>query len=270
MSDIAGRHILITGGASGIGRLVALKLAGLGGKVTIWDINRERLDQTVAEITGLSQQPARGFICDVSQREEVYRVATQTTTAGGSVDILVNNAGVVSGKRFLDLADERIEASFKVNTLALFWVTKAFLPAMIERNSGHIVTIASAAGLIGVAKLTDYSASKWAAVGFDESLRGELEQIAPAVQTSVICPFYIDTGMFHGVKTRFPSLLPILKEEYVATRIVDGIQRNRRRVIMPWLVYVVAPMRILPVSLFDWVARFLGVNATMDDFVGRR
>ncbi|MBI3785059.1 MAG: SDR family oxidoreductase [Deltaproteobacteria bacterium] len=270
MSQIAGRHIVVTGGASGIGRLVALKLAGLGGKVTVWDINPEGLDRVVTEINALGKETARGHLCDVSQRAQVYRIATETAAALGPVDILINNAGIVSGRRFLELADEKIEASFAINTLALFWTTKAFLPAMIERNLGHVVTIASAAGLIGVAKLTDYSASKWAAVGFDESLRAELRQVAPGVRTSVICPFYIDTGMFRGVKTRFPALLPILQEDYVATRIVDAIEHDRQRVIMPWLVYVVAPMRALPVRFFDWVARFLGVNATMDDFIGRR
>jgi len=269
MSDIAGKHILITGAASGIGRLVALKMAALGGRVSGWDINAERLDQTVAELKQAGREPAHGFVCNVARRDEVYRVAGQTQSAAGPVDILINNAGVVSGKRFLDLPDEKIEATFAVNTLGLFWVTKAFLPAMIERNSGHVVTIASAAGTIGVAKLADYSASKFAAFGFDESLRFELRQLAPGVQTTVVCPFFIDTGMFKGVKTRFSLLLPILKEDYVASRIVQSVQTNRRRLIMPRMVYVVAPMRLLPVGLFDWVASFLGVNASMDDFIGR-
>jgi all-trans-retinol dehydrogenase (NAD+) len=269
MSQIDGKHVLITGGASGLGRRTALKLAALGGRISVWDINRDNLDRVVAEISASGRETARGYICDVANRVEVYRVAAETAAAAGPVDILINNAGVVSGKRFLEIPDDKIEATFQVNTLSLFWVTKAFLPAMIERNHGHVVTIASAAGIIGVAKLADYSASKFAAVGFDESLRGELKRIAPAVQTTVICPFYIDTGMFKGVKTRFPSLLPILKEEDVAHRIVDAIAHNRRRVIMPWLVYVVSPMRLFPVSVFDWVASFLGVNATMDDFVGR-
>jgi all-trans-retinol dehydrogenase (NAD+) len=270
MSEITGKHILVTGAASGIGRLVALKLAALGGRVTGWDINRQRLEQTVTDLKQAGREPAHGFVCDVSKREEVYRVAEQTQAAGGAVDILINNAGVVSGKRFLDLPDDKIEATFAVNTLSLFWVTKAFLPAMIERNAGHVVTIASAAGVVGVAKLADYSASKFAAVGFDESLRFELRQLAPNVQTTVVCPFFIDTGMFQGVKTRFSFLLPILKEEYVATRIVAAIQGNKRRLIMPRMVYVVAPMRLLPISVFDWVTSFLGVNASMDDFVGRR
>ena len=269
MSEIAGRHVVITGAASGIGRLMALELAGRGARISAWDINRERLDATIAELNALGREPARGFICDVSNRETVDRVAADTTAASGPVDILINNAGMVSGKRFLELPDEKIEATFAINTLSLFWVTKALLPAMIEHNRGHVVTIASASALIGVARLTDYSASKWAAMAFDESLRAELYELAPGVRTTVVCPYYIDTGMFRGVKSRFPWLLPILKEHDVASRVVRAIERNQARVMMPWLIYLVPAMRLLPVRLFDWVATFLGINASMDEFVGR-
>jgi all-trans-retinol dehydrogenase (NAD+) len=200
----------------------------------------------------------------------VYRVAAETTAAAGPVDIVINNAGVVSGARLLDVPDERIEATFAINTLSLFWTAKAFLPQMLERNRGHIVTIASASGFIGVPKLADYSASKWAAIAFDESLRAELQQVGSAVQTTVVCPYYIDTGMFRGVKSRFSWLLPILKEEDVATRVVTAIQRNKRRLLMPPAVYLVPPMRVLPVRAFDWLATFLGVNASMDEFKGRK
>jgi all-trans-retinol dehydrogenase (NAD+) len=269
MSEIAGRHVLITGGASGIGQLMAKKLAALGGRLSLWDIQRDNLDKVVAELQVAGREPARGFFCDVSKRENVYRVAEETTAAAGAVDILINNAGVVSGRRILDLPDEKIEATFAINTLSLFWTAKAFLPQMIERRCGHIVTIASASALIGVPKLADYAASKWAAMGFDESLRGELRTIAPAIRTTVVCPYYIDTGMFHGVKSRFPLLLPILNENTVAERIVSAIQRDKRRLMMPPLVHLVPLMRILPVGAFDWLVSFLGVNASMDEFKGR-
>ncbi|MDX2170096.1 MAG: SDR family oxidoreductase, partial [Deltaproteobacteria bacterium] len=235
MSDISGQHALITGGASGIGRLMARQLAARGARVTVWDINATALDAAVAELG----PTARGFVCDVSDRHQVYARATDTEAAGGPVDILINNAGIVSGKDFLELPDEKIEATFDINVLALFWTTKAFLPGMIARNRGHVVTIASASGYIGVAKLADYAASKWAAVGFDESLRAELRTTAPGVITTVVCPFYIDTGMFRGVQSRFPLLLPILKEHDVATRVVQAIANNRRRVVMPWLCHLV-------------------------------
>ncbi|MEO8603196.1 MAG: SDR family oxidoreductase [bacterium] len=266
MSDIANQHTLITGGASGIGRLTALKLAAQGARVTIWDINPTSLATVVGELGS----QAHGFVCNVADREQVYARAAETIAAAGPVDILINNAGVVSGRDFLELPDEQIARTFDVNVLALFWTGKAFLPAMLERNHGHIVTIASASGLIGVARLADYSASKWAAMGFDESLRAELRQRAPRVMTTVVCPYYIDTGMFRGVQSRFPLLLPILQEDDVAERIVRAIRTNRRRLVLPWAVHLLPGLRMLPVGLFDWIANFLGVNASMKQFVGRK
>lgn len=266
MSDLAGRHVVITGGASGIGRLTALALARRGARLTIWDINGDALERVVAELGA----EARGLICDVADRAQVYARAAETTAAGGPVDVLINNAGIVSGHDFLDLPDEKIEATFDINVLALFWTCKAFLPAMIARNRGHLVTIASASGLIGVARLADYSASKWAAVGFDESLRAELARVAPGVITTVVCPYYINTGMFRGVQSRFPALLPILEEDDVANRIVRAIETNRRRLVMPWLCHFVPLLRVLPIGLFDRIANFLGVNASMKAFVGRQ
>ena len=270
MGDIAGRHALVTGGASGIGRAMARKLAARGARVTVWDINPTGLEAAVAELQAIPGcQGAQGFVCDVADRAQVYARAAEATAAAGPVDILINNAGIVSGKDFLELPDEKIEATFDINVLSLFWTGKAFLPSMIARNSGHIVTIASASGLIGVARLADYAASKWAAIGFDESLRAELRKVAPRVMTTVICPYYINTGMFRGVRSRFPVLLPILEEDDVAQRVVHAIQTSRRRLIMPWLVHLLPVIRFLPVGLFDRVANFLGVNTSMDEFVGR-
>ena len=181
----------------------------------------------------------------------MYARADEVRATAGPVDILVNNAGIVSGKPLLELTDERIELTFKVNALALFWTTKAFLPGMIERGSGHVVNVASAAGLIGSPRETDYAASKFAAVGFNEALRLELKRSAPGIRTTVVCPFYIDTGMFAGVKTRFPLLLPILKEADVTERILRGIQHDHPQVLMPFMVRTLPAMRLLPVWAFD-------------------
>ena len=174
-----------------------------------------------------------------------------------------------AARPLLDLPDEKIERTFAVNTLALFWTTKAFLPAMKAGGSGHVVTVASAAGLIGTARETDYAASKFAAVGFNEALRQELRRSARGVRTTVICPFYIDTGMFQGVKTRFPLLLPVLKEQQVADRVLKAIRRNTPQVQMPWMVQTLPMMRLLPVWAFDELADFFGLNNAMDAFTGR-
>jgi all-trans-retinol dehydrogenase (NAD+) len=205
----------------------------------------------------------------VGDREQVYARADEVRATVGPVDILVNNAGVVSGRPLLELPDERIELAFRVNALALFWTTKAFLPGMITRGGGHLVNVASAAGLIGSPRETDYAASKFAAVGFNEALRLELKRSAPGIRTTVVCPFYVDTGMFAGVKTRFPLLLPILKEADVTERILRAIQHDRPQVLLPFMVRTLPAMRLLPVWAFDRLADFFGVTAAMDEFTGR-
>ena len=269
MSAIAGRTMLITGAASGVGRLLAARGAEAGASLVLWDIDRARLDAVAANLRARHGGIVHAQAVDVADRAAVRDAAVHTRAAAGPVDILVNNAGIVSGRAFLDIADDAIQATFAVNTLALYWTTRAFLPDMIRRNRGHVVTMASAAGLVGVARQTDYAASKHAAVGFDESLRQELRRIAPGVVTTVVCPFYIDTGMFAGVKSRAPRLLPILKEATVADRIMRGIRRDERRVIMPRLVGLLPALRVLPVSMFDRVLDLFGVNSGMDGFTGR-
>ena len=196
MTDVRGRIALVTGGGSGIGRLLARELARRGAVPVVWDVDEAAVADTVGELDRLSEGRARGYACDVRDLDAVGAAAEHVRREVGDPMILVNNAGVVSGARFLDLRADDVRRTFDVNALALFWVTKAFLPAMVDANRGHVVTVASAAGLVGVARQTDYSASKHAAVGFDESLRVELRRIAPRVQTTVVCPYYVDTGMF--------------------------------------------------------------------------
>jgi len=269
VTQIPGSNVLVTGGASGIGRLVALKMAALGARIVIWDVDQARLGGVVAEITQATGRPAHGYCCDVSDRQGVWQTAQRVQAEVGAIHVLVNSAGVVSGRSFLECSDGEIERTLAVNTMALFWTCRAFLPEMIRTGRGHVVTISSAAGVVGVARLADYCASKWAAVGFDEALRMELRKTAPGVKTTVVCPYYVDTGMFQGVTTRFRWILPILKQDRVAERIVRAVQRDRRRLVMPWIVHFVPLLRTFPIGLFDWAAELLGINRSMDQFVGR-
>jgi all-trans-retinol dehydrogenase (NAD+) len=156
-----------------------------------------------------------------------------------------------------------------VNALAHYWTTRAFLPAMVEHGSGHVVTIASAAGLAGMPRMAAYAASKHAAVGFADSLRVEVAREAPGVRTTLVCPYYVDTGMFAGARTRFPWLLPILHEEDVVARIARAVERDQERVLLPPLVHLLPLVTALPTRVGDRVMDALGVSASMDRFVGR-
>lgn len=270
MTSFAGSTVVITGGASGLGRLMAERAVQRGSQVVLWDLDGNRAGEVAEQLSGRARHPVRAAACDVSDADAVTALAEEELGRHGPVDILVNNAGVVSGKPLTELSERQIRTTFGVNVLALYWTTKAFLPTMIQRNHGHVVTVASAAGLVGVARQTDYSASKHAAVGFDESLRVELARSAPGVRTTVVCPYYIDTGMFEGVRTRFSWLLPILDQDDAADRIVAAIERDRHQLVMPPLVRLVPLLRILPTRAFDRVMDLLGVNVSMDEFVGRR
>jgi all-trans-retinol dehydrogenase (NAD+) len=268
MKDINGKTALVTGGASGIGRLMAFEFARRGARVAVWDLAAPALKKLEAEAAGRGLA-VTGMVCDISDRAAVYRRAKGLVKKLGPVDLLINNAGVVSGKTLLETPDEKIQKTFDVNVFPLFWTAKAFLPSMIERKTGHIVTIASAAGLIGVRGLADYCASKFAAVGFDESLRMELRRIKSPVKTTVVCPFFIDTGMFRGVKTRFPLLLPILKSEDAVKRIVRAVLGDRKRLVIPPFANAVLLLRALPPGILDAAAGFFGISHSMDQFKGR-
>lgn len=261
------KRVLITGGALGLGRHMARLIAVKGAELVLWDVNEAALSETKAELS-IAGYKCTTYVVDVSKAEHVKRAAERVKSELGPVDILINNAGVISGKFLLDLTDRDIERTFGVNSLALFWTTRAFLPGMIARKTGHIVTIASAAGLVATVRQTDYAASKHAAVGFDEALRCELHYQGHAdILTTVVCPYYIATGMFDGAKASSP-LLPVADAQRTARQIVDGISRGQRRLFLPPAVAVSYVGRVLTTSLFDRAVRLLGVNRSMDNFRG--
>lgn len=271
--NIKNQNILITGGSSGIGKLMAIEMAKKGAKnIVIWDVNEENLNQMREEWEKDNHLRSTNLItqyCDLTDKEMVYDLAKKVLKELGTIDILVNNAGVVSGKSFLEISDEQIIRTFQVNVLAHFWTIRAFLPKMIENKNGFIVNIVSAAGLIGVYKQSDYGASKFAAFGFDESLRMEIQRNKWPVRNLVVCPYYINTGMFDGVKTRWSWILPILDKHKVVKKIIKAIEKNKKRLYMPWIVYLLPILRLFPVWFFDFFINLLGVNHTMDEFKGR-
>jgi all-trans-retinol dehydrogenase (NAD+) len=171
------------------------------------------------------------YVCNLCDREDVYKKAALVSKDVGKVSILINNAGVVTGKKFLDTSDQMIQRTMEVNVMSHFWTVKAFLPAMLKENKGHIVSIASLAGHFGVPKLVDYTASKFAAVGFDEALRLELENEGYDIKTTVICPYFIrSTGMFEDVVARF---IPTLNPNDVAERVITAMRCDEKIAVIP-------------------------------------
>ncbi|XP_003746356.1 epidermal retinol dehydrogenase 2 [Galendromus occidentalis] len=262
--NIQDEIVLVTGAGSGIGRLMATKFADLGAKVVCWDISKDGMEETVNDIKNKGGI-AFSFVCNVADRQTVYAVADKVRDEVGKVSIIVNNAGIVYGKRLLELQDEQIEKSFAVNCLAHYWIVKAFLPDMQSSNHGHIVSIASLAGQTGVNRLTDYCGTKFAAVGFAESLALELYQEGyTGIRSTVVCPYFIDTGMFHGVNG---GAFAFLSPDYVASEVVKGVLLNKDVVILPpHLVPLVALKHWFPASALAFFARETGVLHSMDSF----
>ncbi|XP_055968001.1 epidermal retinol dehydrogenase 2 isoform X2 [Sorex fumeus] len=149
---------------------------------------------------------------------------------------------------------------------------KAFLPAMLAENHGHLVCISSAAGLVGINGLADYCASKFAAFGFAESVLVELfGQKKGGIKTTIVCPFFINTGMFDGCSTGFPLLLPILEPEYAANKIVDAILQEQVYLYMPRFLYIVMILKsLLPTKTAQLVLEYMGGLNLMDHFVGQK
>jgi all-trans-retinol dehydrogenase (NAD+) len=156
MTKFKGKTVLITGGAAGIGKLMARDILEQGAeKMILWDINKENLEKTVNEFK------EEGFevfynIVDVSKLEQVKEAAQKNKSEVGKVDILINNAGIVVGKYFHEHTHKDIDLSMNINSSALMHITLEFLKDMVKANEGHIVNIASAAGMVSNPKMSIY------------------------------------------------------------------------------------------------------------------
>lgn len=269
--NVSGEIVLITGAGSGIGRLLSLKFASLGATVVLWDINQEGLKETSRLARENGAVGVHCYICDCSKRQDIYRVADQVKKEVGDVSIIVNNAGIVTGKRFIESPDSLVEKTMEVNIMAHFWTYKAFLPTMIASNHGHLVSIASSAGLTGVNRLSDYCASKFAAVGFAESVDLEMRDLGKTgVKTTIVCPYIINTGMFDGCGSKWPTLVPALDPEYVAEKIITAVRQNQEILVLPRSLYFLfAVKNILPVKVCVLLMEYFGSQNVMDSFKGR-
>lgn len=266
--SIKGETVLLTGGGSGIGRIMARKLAALGATVVTLDVNEKANDETVNMILK-DGNDAHGFTCNLSNKEEIYSVFKAVKEQVGTVSILINNAGIVNGTSLLDTSDEKIENSFNVNVLAHFWTIKTILPDMINAKKGHIVTVASLAGYSGSNKLVDYCSSKFANIGMDEALKVELmvQGLDSFIKTTVVCPYYTSTGMFAGVKSK---IIPILEPEFVAEETVKAILMNKSVLILPeWCSALIILKSLVKTEPFNQLGQIFGFNCSMDQFKGR-
>ncbi|KAL0118164.1 hypothetical protein PUN28_009081 [Cardiocondyla obscurior] len=261
MKSIDGEIALVTGGGGGLGRLLSLRLANLGAIVIVWDINETGIEETV-KLVRAAGGTCYGYVCDLCDRADIYKKAKIIQEEIGKVTILINNAGVVTGMKLLDTPDKLITRTMDVNVMSHFWTVKAFLPIMLESNKGHIVSVASLAGQCGVPKLVDYCTSKYAAMGFDEALRMELEYEGYKINTTVVCPYFIrSTGMFESVKSRYVSTL---SPNAVADRIITAMRCNEKYAIIPGYLQILLSLKWMRPSINNWPDVYLVLKENLE------
>ena len=262
-------NVLITGGASGIGKIMGRMALEKGARCfIIWDINLAGIEATRKELSRYGN--VKGYVVDVANNEVVSLAYRKTVEDCGNIDILINCAGIItSNKTFDKQTSEEIVRTMNINTLAPMFVTRAMLPDMLERNCGHVCNIASAGGMLSNPNMSVYAASKWGAIGWSDSVRIELQNMKSKVHITTVAPYYINTGMFDGVKS---PIIPVLKPEYVAKRIIRAIERNKSFRGIPFGFHFIRFWQfLLPTRIFDWFfGEVMGIYHAMDAFTGRK
>ena len=274
MKTVAGTTILITGAAMGMGRLYAhLAVEEEAAHVVLWDVDADALAETTAELeaAGGTVHP---HVVDLADQAAIASAAAAVRAEVGDPHVVVNNAGIVRGNAYFWETDavKDAELTMQVNALAPMFVAREFLPGMIESDQEcRLVNISSAAGLTSNPRMASYCASKWAAVGFSDSVRLELDQAGHHhVKVTTVCPYYIKTGMFEGAKAGL--LLPLLEPEDVVAEVWKAMKKGSPLVVMPRTVLLNETIKgVLPTPLRDFLGgKVFGVHRTMEEFTGRQ
>ncbi len=243
--------VLVTGGGSGIGRETAIAFAKEGARVIVTDIREEGLRETKKRVEMVGGK-CFTFLANVADAAAMRSLAATIEKEHGVVDVLVNNAGIGAAGRFLETTLETWRKVFDVNLMGVVHGCHAFLPSMVSRGrGGHVVNLASLAGYFAAADMPVYAASKFAVLGFSESLRADMA--AHGIGVTAICPGIIDTGIIAstilegdmgkpGVRDEVQKLYT--KRRYtpaqVAEAIVDAVKKNQAvRPVSPesWAMY---------------------------------
>ena len=268
MRTLNGKRVLITGSASGIGKSIARRFAAEGAQLLLADLNEPLLQETAKELAQ-GGRTVKAYKIDVTDIPGVSALRERINADGGPIDVLVNNAGLVFGGPFLELPLEKHLTTYRVNTLGPVVFTHAFLPDLLSREDAHLVNVASASGFIGLPHGSTYASSKWAVIGFSESIELELKmQGRDNVHVTTVCPSYVSTGLFDGAKP--PMLTTMLTPDRLADLVTSAVLRNKSQVLAPWLVKLTPPLKgLLPASLFNAVSGLLGATSSMTQWKGR-
>lgn len=238
MKELTGKIAVVTGAGSGIGRATAIALAREGCDLALVDLDSQRLDE-VSERVGEYGRSASTHIVDVSVRSEMERLVQEVIDFHQRVNIVVNNAGVVTLGKFVNQPIENIEWVVNVNIWGVIHGCHLFLPHLLATKDGHIVNVSSATGLLAPPLRSTYTLTKHAVRGLSESLRQELR--SEGVGVTCVYPLIISTNIASATRTSDkrlpenaskPSLIKAETPESVAEAIVQGIKKNKARVLV--------------------------------------
>lgn len=238
MTDFSKRVVVITGGSSGIGLATARSFAEKGAHVALLARDEQRLAAAAEAVRACSSGgTVLAVSADVADRDAVFAAMNRIETELGAPDVLVNAAGIFIPGNFETMDDELFRRHMDVDVLGLIWATKAVIPAMIRRGSGHVVNVSSGAGFIGIFGYTAYSTAKFAVMGFSEVLRQEMKPLG--VKVSVVCPPDVDTPGLADEKLLRPAecekvcgKVKAIAPEKVAREIVRAVESGRYLVIV--------------------------------------
>ncbi|RSL91413.1 hypothetical protein CEP51_000249 [Fusarium floridanum] len=237
--------ILVTGGSGGIGGTTVQQLARRGTQIVVVD---------VLPLTYKAPPNVHYYKCDLTNYEQLQVVAGKIRQEVGDPTVVVANAGVCRGKPILAATKRDIELTFGVNTIGLIWTIKTFLPALVARNHGHLLIVASQTGHMATAGAADYSASKAAAITIYEGVHSEIKHVhkATAVRVSCISPSHVQTNMFTGIKS-VPGMSS-MTTGYLADRITGILYAgNARNILVPASASASPWVRVLP----DWLRVYM-------------
>ena len=251
--------VIITGASSGIGAAVARRLSRNNVCLTLVARRVEKLEQVASEVHALGGE-ALSIQTDVRNRDEIERMLKATLDRWGHVDVLINNAGVGNDRLLIRNKPEKIQDKININLLAVILCAQVVLPAMLRQKSGHIINVASIAGLIGLPGSTIYSATKFGVIGFSDALRRELH--GTGIHVSAFCPGFTPSEINPELKAiangkpnapHPPGLMPVA---YVADQIARLINHPRRRVVIPYSWNILVFIATQFPGLADSVIRF--------------
>ena len=267
--NLKDQTILITGGASGIGRLMGGMALEKGAKqLIIWDINPQNIEETIKEHS--ARGLVKGYRVDVADSQAVAEAYQRVKAECGEVDVLIQCAGVVTSNKTFDLNTiTDIDRTISINTMAPMYMALNVLPDMKVRDHGCICNIASAAGLLSNPNMSVYAASKWAVIGWSDSVRIELQRAKSHVRITTVAPYFINTGMFNGVKSK---VFPILDPVKTSRKILRAIERGRTFRGIPFSFHFARFWQgVLPMRWVDFIfGDLFGIYHAMDQFTGRK